>query len=195
MTQRSMMNERNQQEERTGQTRKSAASAKPKSKAAASVRIDTGVKTPEQKKAIRKAASAQQRDADRERQRKYAKVPTKKYKNLRTLWAVLLGVAVVSCIGMFLLSGQLVGQFGNGAFYAVMATSYICIFAAFYVDFVLIRKERQRYFDEMEGSKSKEQRRAEKKAAAAQREAKKAAAANPAPAPEKKGFFAKLTGK
>ena len=41
MSQRNPMNERYTAEDRTGKTRKSAASAKPKAKAAASVRIES----------------------------------------------------------------------------------------------------------------------------------------------------------
>ena len=46
MTQRNPMNERYQSEDRKGATRKSAASAKPVSKAASSVRIQSTKKTP-----------------------------------------------------------------------------------------------------------------------------------------------------
>ena len=49
MSQRNPMNERYTSEERTGVTRKSAASAKPKSKAAASVTVKSAKKTPEQR--------------------------------------------------------------------------------------------------------------------------------------------------
>ena len=51
MSQRNPMNERYTSEERTGTTRKSAASAKPKAKAAASVTVKSAKKTPEQRKA------------------------------------------------------------------------------------------------------------------------------------------------
>ena len=56
MSQRNPMNERYQSEDHQGKTRKSAASAKPKSKAAASVVVQTSSKTPQQKKADAKAA-------------------------------------------------------------------------------------------------------------------------------------------
>ena len=55
MSQRNPMNERYTSEERTGTTRKSAASAKPKAKAAASVTVKSAKKTPEQRKAEEKA--------------------------------------------------------------------------------------------------------------------------------------------
>ena len=176
MTQRSPMNERNTSEEaRTGVTRKSAASAKPKSAAAASVRIDTGKKTPAQKKAARKAEERKARErADAENYR-YAKIPTQRYKNLRILWGVLLGVAILACVGIFIFNSTL-GE-TNTTF--------------FYVDFVLIKRERRRYAAEMGGSKSKSVRKAEKEAKQAELAAKKAAEEAPAAeeTKKKKGFL------
>ena len=57
MSTRNPMNERYQSEERRGVTKKSAASAKPKTKAAASVYIKPTEKTPQEKKAARRAES------------------------------------------------------------------------------------------------------------------------------------------
>ena len=51
MSQRNPMNDRYQTDEHRGQTRKSAATMKPKTKAASSVRIQPTVKTKQQKKA------------------------------------------------------------------------------------------------------------------------------------------------
>ena len=65
MTQRNPMNERYQSEDRKGATRKSAASAKPVSKAASSVRIQSTKKTPQQKKAERKQQRAKNAERDR----------------------------------------------------------------------------------------------------------------------------------
>lgn len=82
MSQRNPMNERYTSEDRTGVTRKSAASAKPKAKAAASVTVKSAKKTPEQRKAeekaARKAAAAKQREVER----KYYKPDTPRYKRL-----------------------------------------------------------------------------------------------------------------
>ena len=50
MSQRNPMNDRYQTDEHRGQTRKSAATMKPKTKAASSVRIQPTVKTKQQKK-------------------------------------------------------------------------------------------------------------------------------------------------
>ena len=191
MTQRSPMNERNTSEEaRTGVTRKSAASAKPKSAAAASVRIDTGKKTPAQKKAARKAEERKARErADAENYR-YAKIPTQRYKNLRILWGVLLGVAILACVGIFIFNSTL-GETNTTLFYVIIAISCIAIFGAFYVDFVLIKRERRRYAAEMGGSKSKSVRKAEKEAKQAELAAKKAAEEAPAAeeTKKKKGFL------
>ena len=52
------MNDRYQDEGPKGTTRKSAASAKPKSKAAASVHIQSSTKTPQERKAEQKKAAA-----------------------------------------------------------------------------------------------------------------------------------------
>jgi hypothetical protein len=79
MSQRNPMNDRYQSEDRKGLTRKSAASLKPKSKAAASVRIETKTKTPQQKKAEKKAERAKQAELDRQ----YYNPPTEEYKLLR----------------------------------------------------------------------------------------------------------------
>lgn len=90
MSQRNPMNERYTSEERTGTTRKSPASAKPKAKAAASVTVKSAKKTPEQRKAeekaARKAAAAKQREVER----KYYKPDTPRYKRLRLIWWILL---------------------------------------------------------------------------------------------------------
>ena len=96
MSQRNPMNERYTSEERTGTTRKSAASAKPKAKAAASVTVKSAKKTPEQRKAeekaARKAAAAKQREVER----KYYKPDTPRYKRLRLIWWILL-IAAIGC--------------------------------------------------------------------------------------------------
>ena len=97
MSQRNPMNERYTSEERTGVTRKSAASAKPKSKAAASVTVKSAKKTPEQRKAAEKAARKEAAAKQREVERKYYKPDTPRYKRLRAIWWV------VFIIGAFVL--------------------------------------------------------------------------------------------
>ena len=97
MTQRNPMNERYQSEDRKGATRKSAASAKPVSKAASSVRIQSTKKTPQQKKAERK----QQRAKDAERDRQFYNPPTAEYKRLRKIWWVCLILAIILTVVSF----------------------------------------------------------------------------------------------
>ena len=65
MSQRNPMNDRYQTDEHRGQTRKSAASAKPKTKAASSVRMQPTVKTKQQKKAEKRVQRAKQAEIDR----------------------------------------------------------------------------------------------------------------------------------
>ena len=97
MTQRNPMNERYQSEDRKGATRKSAASAKPVSKAASSVRIQSTKKTPQQKKAERK----QQRAKDAQRDRQFYNPPTAEYKRLRKIWWVCLILAIILTVVSF----------------------------------------------------------------------------------------------
>ena len=78
------MNERYTTDNHKGATRKSAASAKPVTKAASSVRIQPTEKTPQQKKAERK----QQRAKQQERDRQFYNPPTAEYKRLRKIWWV-----------------------------------------------------------------------------------------------------------
>ena len=83
MSQRNPMNDRYQTDEHRGQTRKSAAAMKPKSKAAASVRVQPNEKTKQQKKAEKKAGPAASRASSIG---KYYNPPTPEYKRLRKIW-------------------------------------------------------------------------------------------------------------
>lgn len=161
MSTRNPMNERYQSEERRGVTKKSAASAKPKTKAAASVYIKPTEKTPQEKKAARRA----ERQKEQERQRKYYNPDTPRYKRLRRIWWVLLGAAIVMVVLSFAFQSNMPGYTP----FIVIALSYACIIGAFVLEFTVIRKERKRYADLMEGHKTKEQRAREKKAKAEER--------------------------
>ena len=181
MTQRNPMNERYQSEDRKGATRKSAASAKPVSKAASSVRIESTKKTPQQKKAERK----QQRAKDAERDRQFYNPPTAEYKRLRKIWWVclILSLTVVSFAG---------NNLGMPApiMYVTLALAYVFIIAALYIDMGKCRKARQKYADEVLNHPTKEMRAAEKQQKAAQRAAKQQPE-QPAveEAPKKRGLF------
>lgn len=182
MTQRSPMNERYQREAQ-GATRKSAASMKPKSKAAASVRVQPKEKTKEQKKADKRAARQRQAELDR----KYYNPPTEEYKRLRRIYWVLMVVAIVCVIASF--AGR--GIIPDVPLYVILGLAYAAIIAALYVDMVKIRRVRRKYQAEAEAHKSKSARAAEKKQKAAAKA--EAAQADEQPAEEgekkKKGLF------
>lgn len=182
MTQRSPMNERYQREAQ-GATRKSAASMKPKSKAAASVRVQPKEKTKEQKKADKRAARQRQAELDR----KYYNPPTEEYKRLRRIYWVLMVVAIVCVIASF--AGR--GIIPDVPLYVILGLAYAAIIAALYVDMVKIRRVRRKYQVEAEAHKSKSARAAEKKQKAAAKA--EAAQADEQPAEEgekkKKGPF------
>lgn len=165
MTQRNPMNDRYQSEEHHGTTRRSAASAKPKSKAAASVRVQPKEKTKQQKRAEKKVARQKQSELDR----KYYNPPTEEYKRLRKIWWVLLIGAII----MVALSWLARSVLPEGASYVTLGLSYLLIIAALYVDLSKVRKVRRAYREKMEAGKSKEQRALEKQEKAAQRDMKK----------------------
>lgn len=166
MTQRNPMNDR-YQDEHQGKTRKSAASAKPKTKAAATVRVKPVEKTKQQKKAEKKVERQKQNDLDR----KYYNPPTPQYKRLRKIWWVLLIGAVVLTAFSWL-GRSFLPEVGT---YITLGLAYACIIGALYVDFSKIRKVRRAYQQEMESRKSKEQRALEKQQKAAQRSEKQVA--------------------
>ena len=142
MSQRNPMNERYQTDKVKGQTKKSAASAKPKSKAAASVYVRSTKKTPQEKKAIRKQERARAAEFDR----KYYNPPTKEYKDLRRLWWILLIAAIILTIISFF--GQ--DYMSPTLTMVTLIAAYGCIIAALYLDFSKIRKVRRRYQAEMQ---------------------------------------------
>lgn len=184
MTQRNPMNDRYQTDEHQGQTRKSAASAKPKSKAAASVRVQPTQKTKQQKKAEQKAARAKQSQIDRQ----YYNPPTPQYKRLRKIWWGLL-IGAIALTALSWVGRSFLPEVGT---YISLGLAYACIIGALYVDFSKIRKVRRAYQEEMMSKKSKEMRAQEKKAKAAQRAAKQQEAETPEVAeetPKKRGLF------
>ena len=191
MSTRNPMNERYTSEEKRGVSRRSAASAKPKTKAAATVYVKPAGKTPQEKKAARRETHRQ----EREREKKYDKPDTPRFKKLRRLWWVLLAVAVAALALSWLTRGII----PDPVSYVLISVSYAGIIAAFVLEFTKIRKERRRYAEEME-RKTKENRAAEKKAKAEQRAqkaeaAEKFAAAKEAEAVRKKGFFSRFGAK
>ncbi len=141
MSQRNPMNDRYQTDKVKGQTKKSAASAKPKTKAAASVYVRPAGKSKAEKKAIRKQQQAKQRELDRV----YYNPPTQEYKNLRRIWwALLIAAIVITGVSFF---GRNVIPEGMSIVTLVLA--YACIIGALYIDFAKIRKVRRKYQAEM----------------------------------------------
>ncbi len=187
MSQRNPMNDRYTTDDHKGQTRKSAATMKPKTKAASSVRVQSATKTKQQKKAEQKAARQKQAQTDR----KYYNPPTEQYKKLRRLWWVML----VGAIAMTAFSWLSRSWFPNTEMisYVALGLAYVLIIGALYVDFSKIRKVRRAYQEEMEAKKSKEVRAAEKHAKAEQlKKAAEKAEEGEKPAveaPKKRGLF------
>lgn len=143
MSQRNPMNERYQGEAPKGQTKKSASSMKPKTKAASSVYVRSAEKTPQEKKAIRR----EQRQKQRELDSKYYNPPTEEYKRLRRLWWVCLGGAIVlTALGMFI--PQWLPNVPGIQWWCIMP-AYALIIVALWLDFSKIRKVRQAYQVEM----------------------------------------------
>ena len=173
MTQRNPLNDRyntDSDEKRTGKTRKSSGSAKPKAQRAATVR-DPAPKTKKQKK-----------EEARERERKAAQKAsvtntlfedTPTYKKLRRFWWIALAVAIVCTALSFVLQrdAQL-----NAISMGLMIAAYAAIIIAFYIDFGKIRKERKMYTATLATNKSKAARKEQKKLRAEQRAQEKEAA-------------------
>lgn len=183
MSQRNPMNDRYQTDEHRGQTRKSAASAKPKTKAASSVRMQPTVKTKQQKKAEKRVQRAKQAEIDRQ----YYNPPTAEYKRLRKVWwGLLIGAIVLTALSW--VGRSFLPEAGT---YVSLGLAYACIIGALYVDFSKIRKVRRAYQEQMEASKSKEQRALEKQQKAAQKAQKAETAGAPAEEekPKKRGLF------
>ena len=160
MSQRNPLNDRYQTDEVRGKTRKSAASAKPKSQAAASVVVKTPKKDPKQRRAEEKAARKKAQAEQRELDRKYYTPDTDRYRKLRKIWwALLVGAVLCTLVSFFFRS-----QLPDGVALAVLLAAYALIIAAFYIDFSKIRKERRAYQERMLALEEK-QKREEKEAA------------------------------
>lgn len=170
MSQRNFMNERYNDESRKGKTRKSSASAKPKTERAATVR-DPAPKTKKQKR-------AEARERERVAEQKVNALQgrfeeTEGYKRLRRIWWVLLVGAILCTALSFAFSRD---EFLNQFSIYVMVAAYALIIAAFYIDLGKIRKERRLFNASLVNSKSKEARREQKRIKAELREQEKEAA-------------------
>ncbi len=143
MTQRNPMNDRYQSDPPKGQTKRSASSLKPKTKAASSVYVRSTEKTPQEKKAIQR----EQRQKRRELDSLYYNPPTEEYKRLRRMWWVFLVIAIVlTCAAMFIpsLSGD-----NSVVTWMLLIPAYACILIALWLDLYKIRRVRRLYQEEM----------------------------------------------
>lgn len=194
MSQRNPMNDRYTTDGPKGQTRKSAASAKPKTKAASSVRVQPAEKTKEQKKAERKAREKEERQKQREMDARFYNPPTPQYKKLRRIWWGFL-IAAIICTAISFIGREMMP---SGVAFAILILAYVFIIGAFYIDFSRIKKVRRAYQAEMEAlANTKEGRAAAKAQAKAEQEeaerkfaeAQAAKAEKEAAKKNKRGFF------
>lgn len=170
MTQRNPMNERYTDENRTGKTRKSSASAKPKAERAATVR-EPAPKTKQQKKAERKERERQEAKKAEALNGRFEQ--TDGYKRLRRYWWVCLGGAIILTALSFFLTNK---DGMQSISMVAMVLAYVLIIVAFWIDLGKIRKERKIYNASIANSNSKEARREQKRLRAEQREQEKEAA-------------------
>lgn len=191
MSQRNPMNERYTSDKRTGTTRKSAASAKPKTKAAGTVTMGTSKKTPQQRKAEQKEARKKEQERQRELDRKYYKPDTERYKKLKRIWwASLAGAVVCTLLSWLLREVQ-----PTWLAFVCLFGAYALIIFAFYLDFSKIRKERRAYQERMIALEEAEAKK-ERKEQARMGGRIKDEAPDPEPEPEKKpSLKQKLFGK
>ena len=170
MTQRNPMNDRYTEENRTGKTRKSSASAKPKAERAATVR-EPAPKTKEQKKKERK--ERERKEAEKAQALNGRFEQTEGYKTLRRIWwGCLIGAIVLTAVSFYLTNQEGMQSISMAA----MVIAYALIIAAFYIDLGKIRKERKIYNASIANSNTKEARREQKRMRAEQREMEKEAA-------------------
>lgn len=204
MSQRNPMNDR-YTVERQGQTRKSAAAAKPKSARAATIR-DPAPKTRKQKKLEQEERAAKQKQRAYTTTARYE--DTQEYRRLRHIWWGFLIAAICLTGSSFLISANteylqtfLPENVIGIATIVIMVAGYAFIILAFYLDLSRINKGRRAWKARVQNDNSKEARAKQKQARAEERERQReeaakaaakaaAAAANP---PEKKkgilGFF------
>ena len=172
MSQRNPMNERYQDENRGGKTRKSSASAKPKTARAATVRPPA----PKSKKEKKAEAREREREAMKKAEALQSRFEdTDGYKRLRRFWWVAL-IGAIACTGASFLIQANFGDSLQAVSMAFMIVAYVLIIVAFYIDLGKIKKERRLYNASILKGKSKEARKEQKKLRAEQRAQEKEAA-------------------
>lgn len=198
MSQRNPLNDR-YTVERQGQTRKSAASAKPKSERAATVR-DPAPKTRKQKRKEREERAAKQKTRAYTTEARYE--DTAEYRHLRHIWWGFLIAAICLTGSSFLISANtetlltfLPESVVSISSLVVMIAGYAFIILAFYLDLSRINRGRKAWKARVVNDNSKEARAKQKQARAEERERQrieaaqaKERAANP-PEEKKKGIL------
>lgn len=154
MTQRNFQNERYKTELK-GQTRKSAAGLKPKTKAASSVYIKPQTKTRKEKKQIKEAERVKRAELNR----LYYSPPTEEYKRFRRVWWVLLIAAIVMTAASMVLTFT-IWEDQPGKVMFVLGPAYVLIILSLVLDFTKGRKMRTAYQQEMMKKQHKTARRA-----------------------------------
>lgn len=196
MSQRNPMNERYTTDKKSvGHSRRSAASAKPKSSAAASV--VQGVKTKKSKtQASSKSNSRrQQRERQYEAEKRFGDPPWKKFKIMKRLWIASLVISVLSVASSFA-----IGKIENISEWVptgCLIMAYVFIVITLYLDLGQIRKMKKRWIELMSSSQTKEGRAEQKRIKAQERQAAKEAAQKKAeeankPASDKSSAFDKV---
>ncbi|MCL2889464.1 MAG: hypothetical protein FWE65_03460, partial [Eggerthellaceae bacterium] len=139
MSQRNPLNDRYQTDDRKGQTRKSAAAAKPKAKAASSVRVISTEKSPKQKKAAARAKRQQESNIERQ----YYHPPWPEYTKWKRIWWICLACAIGMTAGSLAVSYIVPTQqvISN----TMIGLGYAFLIGFLFVDFAKIRKIRRRY--------------------------------------------------
>lgn len=182
MTQRNPLNDRYKDDNRAGKTRKSAASAKPVSKAASSVH------EPAPKSKKQKRAEARERERKLESKRGLSgsavyDVPTNDYRRWRRIWwGVIVAAVVVTAISFALMVNEATQPISN----AFLIAAYALLVVSLYIDFAKVRKLRRKYQERLILDRSKAARAEQKRLRAEAREHEKeaaAAAAEPAEQP------------
>ena len=194
MTQRNPMNDRYQQtgEKKTGKTRKSAASAKPTTKAASSVHIEGKAPKP-QGRFARAQRQAQQPKKSSSSQDRYFQPDTPEYRKWRRIWWGF----IIAALALTSLSFFAAGWFGGNRvpMYVMLGLGYAALIVAIVIDVTKVRKIRNAAASSGSKSKmSKKQRKAEEarraEEAARAREAEEAKRAAKA-AKKGRGVFGK----
>lgn len=165
------MNQRYQGDGIEGTSRKSATSAKPKTKAASTVRIAGKDDDPKAKRARQRAERRKDRDEYNKRLSEQGPIKDPRYKKMRKYWYVIIGVAVAATI----LSVVFRDTRAISMFFLIFA--YACIVAAIFVDFKMLRPYRKQQQAEAARHLSKNEQKKLEKERAERAAAEEAAAA------------------